>query len=769
MIVATTGKRVSPKEASTMRQLVCRVLVLILCLVLACSGVLIGVSAARAADAGVWIQLPPYGGDVYCLAIDPLFPATLYAGTMGAGVFRSTDSGSTWTAVNTGLANPNALRLAIDPDVRDTLYAGTYGGGVFRSMDSGDHWTGMNAGLSDQNVTALAIDPLTPATLYAGTDGGGIFRSTDGGAHWTKVSSGLGNMKVYCLAIDPRTPSVLYAGTYGGGVFRSIDSGATWTAVNTGLTNQYVSSIAIHPTILTTLYVGTYGGGVCRSTNGGTTWNAANTGLTSQDVRSVVIHPTTPTTLYAGTYGGGVCRSTDSGATWTAVNAGLSNTNVRPVAIGSLTPTRLYAGTEGAGVFRYEVASLSSCVLTTAALPAAGGSVRRVPDAASYTPGTVVTLTAIPAADYPFTGWSGDLAGSANPATIVMDGDKNVTALFVVAPTMTSSDLGGAYTAGVSREFHTTMNNPASGIRYNSVAFKFRITSASPKDVSQLAIWNGSWQNVPLSADGSDLIGVCAGDGWFLDPGTAPGDTWHVTFNGARSYSVTVTLVDHTNGDAPLSTLTGLFSDVASYTLTPTAGTGGTIAPSTPQAVLPGGSKTFTMSPSSGYRIAGVSVDGVSQGAISSYSFTNVTSNHTISARFEQEKKQTVIVLQIGNSRFTVNGGSVTLDSPPVIKNGRTLVPIRAIIEALGGTVGWDGTARKATVTLGGTTIELWIGRSTATVNGTSTPIDAANTKVVPEIISSRTMLPLRFVSENLGCSIVWADATKTITITYEQ
>ncbi|WP_207799707.1 stalk domain-containing protein [Candidatus Cryosericum hinesii] len=133
-----------------------------------------------------------------------------------------------------------------------------------------------------------------------------------------------------------------------------------------------------------------------------------------------------------------------------------------------------------------------------------------------------------------------------------------------------------------------------------------------------------------------------------------------------------------------------------------------------------------------------------------------------------QVPKQTVMVLQIGNSKFTVNGASTTLDSPPVIKNGRTLVPIRAIIEALGGTVGWDGTARKATVTLGSTTIELWIGKNAAKVNGVSKPIDSTNAKVVPEIINGRTMLPLRFVSENLGCSVVWAAATKTITITYQ-
>jgi hypothetical protein len=213
--------------------------------------------------------------------------------------------------------------------------------------------------------------------------------------------------------------------------------------------------------------------------------------------------------------------------------------------------------------------------------------------------------------------------------------------------------------------------------------------------------------------------------------------------------------------------VTATFTGLPKYTLTPSAGTGGTITPSTPQAILQGGSTTFTIVPNAGYHIADVSVDGVSQGIVSSYSFTNVTSNHTISARFEEEQKQTVIVLQIGNPMFTVNGTSKTLDSPPVIKNGRTLVPIRAIIEALGGTVGWDGTARKATVALGRATIELWIGKNTARVNGVTTPIDAANVKVVPEIINGRTMLPLRFVSESLGCSIVWADATKTITITY--
>jgi len=131
--------------------------------------------------------------------------------------------------------------------------------------------------------------------------------------------------------------------------------------------------------------------------------------------------------------------------------------------------------------------------------------------------------------------------------------------------------------------------------------------------------------------------------------------------------------------------------------------------------------------------------------------------------------KQTKISLQIGNSFFSVNNETKTLDSPPIIKNSRTLLPIRAIIEALGGTVGWDPNEKKVTVTLGSTTIELWIGKSIAKVNGVDTPIDSTNSKVVPEIINSRTMLPLRFIAENFGCDVQWDGTTETITITYQQ
>ncbi|MEF3245435.1 MAG: copper amine oxidase N-terminal domain-containing protein, partial [Caldisericaceae bacterium] len=159
-----------------------------------------------------------------------------------------------------------------------------------------------------------------------------------------------------------------------------------------------------------------------------------------------------------------------------------------------------------------------------------------------------------------------------------------------------------------------------------------------------------------------------------------------------------------------------------------------------------------------------VNINAISQGVkVSSINIT--TSSTNLNSKIVCGS--IIIVLKIGDLNFTVNGVKNTLDSPPVIKNGRTLLPIRAIIESLGGSVGWDATEKKVAVSLGSKTIELWIGKSTAKVNGVNKPIDKDNSKVVPEIINGRTMLPLRFVAESLGCDVQWDANTKTITIKY--
>jgi len=321
------------------------------------------------------------GGMIYALAINPAAPSTLYAGTNWimacvdscvitdlGGMFRSADSAATWAAI--GPTNSSVLALAINPVTPTILYAGTRGG-VSRSADGGVTWVEANAGLpASPNIGALAIDPVVPTTLYAGTYRGGVFKSTDEGATWVAANTGLTNTSIRALAIDPATPSTVYAagttdyqaGTNGGGIFKSTNGGATWVAANTGLTDTYVTSLVIDPVTPATLYAGTFGGGVFKSTDGGTNWGAANTGLTVTPagyiyVTALAIDPAKPGTLYAGSWSEGAFRSTDGGATWIALKAGLGpGTVIWTLAIAPTMPATLYAGTLN-GVFRYDEGS----------------------------------------------------------------------------------------------------------------------------------------------------------------------------------------------------------------------------------------------------------------------------------------------------------------------------------------------------------------------------------------------------------------------------
>jgi photosystem II stability/assembly factor-like uncharacterized protein len=115
---------------------------------------------------------------VFALAVDPSIPNVLYAGTgypendAGTGVFKSSDGGETWVPANTGM-NPwgspyKILSLAIDPLVPTTLYAGSVYPGVFKSGDGGANWHPINRGLPRGKVLSLALDPLVHHTLFAG-------------------------------------------------------------------------------------------------------------------------------------------------------------------------------------------------------------------------------------------------------------------------------------------------------------------------------------------------------------------------------------------------------------------------------------------------------------------------------------------------------------------------------------------------------------------------------------------------------------------------
>jgi len=127
-----------------------------------------------------------------------------------------------------------------------------------------------------------------------------------------------------------------------------------------------------------------------------------------------------------------------------------------------------------------------------------------------------------------------------------------------------------------------------------------------------------------------------------------------------------------------------------------------------------------------------------------------------------------VMKLIIDKKNYTINGVSMMMDVAPVILESRTLGPVRYVAEALGADVAWDPVERKVTLTQGGKVIELWIGKNTARVEGAYMLIDPQNPEVKPVILPpGRTMLPFRFIAEQLGAGVEWDAVKREVTITY--
>lgn len=128
--------------------------------------------------------------------------------------------------------------------------------------------------------------------------------------------------------------------------------------------------------------------------------------------------------------------------------------------------------------------------------------------------------------------------------------------------------------------------------------------------------------------------------------------------------------------------------------------------------------------------------------------------------------EKNVMTLQIGSPYLYVNGSRRTIDGEgtvPVLRNNRTMLPVRAVMESMGGTVGWNNATRTVSSSKGGKTFFLQIGNTRAwDAAGQTHWLDTA-----PVIINNRTMLPIRYVVEFFGGDVSWNNATRTVSITW--
>ncbi len=248
-------------------------------------------------------------GRISDLAIHPKNPATYYAAVASGGVWKTINSGTTWTPIFDSQGSYSIGCVTLDPNDPLVVWVGTgennsqrsvgYGDGVYRSLDGGKTWE--NMGLKNsEHIAKIVVHPQNSNIVYVASQGPlwapggdrGLYKSTDRGKTWDHVLKISENTGVTDIVYDPRNPDILYAASYQ-------RRRHVWTLINGG------PESAIH-----------------KSTDGGKTWKKLENGLPKEEMGRIglAISPVNPDVVYAvieaADKGKGFYRSTDAGGSW---------------------------------------------------------------------------------------------------------------------------------------------------------------------------------------------------------------------------------------------------------------------------------------------------------------------------------------------------------------------------------------------------------------------------------------------------------------------
>ncbi|HEV3061039.1 MAG TPA: hypothetical protein VGY48_22520 [Vicinamibacterales bacterium] len=282
-------------------------------------------------------------------------PNVFYSGSVGGGVWKTTNAGRTWWpifdaqpiasigAVAVAASNPSVVYVGTgEADMRSQI---SYGNGMYRSEDAGKTWSHVGLDATRQ-IGKIIVDSTNPNVVFVAALGHayganpdrGVYRSRDGGATWQRVLFKGNDVGAIDLAFDPSTSQTIYAALWntrrppwsvyppsygpGSGLYKSTDGGNSWQQLTTGLPTEGVGRIgvAVAPSLGTRVYaiVDAKDGGLYRSDDAGSTWTRV-----SNDARvwgrgwyfgKVVIDPKNADLVYLSNTG--VYRSRDGGRTF---------------------------------------------------------------------------------------------------------------------------------------------------------------------------------------------------------------------------------------------------------------------------------------------------------------------------------------------------------------------------------------------------------------------------------------------------------------------
>ncbi len=321
----------------------------------------------------------------------------------------------------------------------------------------------------------------------------------------------------------------------------------------------------------------------------------------------------------------------------------------------------------------FAIDTYSLTVLTT------DGFITKSPDKASYNYSETVTLDAIADTGYSFVDWSGDLSGSANPAFITMDADKSLTANFAINTYSITASAGNGGQISPSGNTQVNWSDTQSYTITANTGYHISdvlVDGSSVGAVSSYSFINVTSDHTIAATFAIDTYSITAsaGFGGTITPSGAvtvnSGADQSFTIAADAGYSVADVLVDGASvGVATSYPFTNVTADhtieasfaIDTYAITASAGSGGTITPSGAITVNSGADQSFTIAANTEYHISDVLVDGSSVGAVSSYSFINVTSDHTIAATFAIDTYS--ITASAGSGGTITPSGAVTVNS----------------------------------------------------------------------------------------------------------
>jgi photosystem II stability/assembly factor-like uncharacterized protein len=334
-----------------------------------------------------WRLIGPFrGGRVVAVAGIPGNSTTFYFGSVGGGVWQTTDSGVVWKPIFDGQPIASIGALAVAPSDPKVIYAGTgeadirsnlsSGDGVYKSTDGGHTWA--NIGLRDsRQISRIVVDPQNANVVYVGAFGyaygpnneRGVYKSTDGGASWTKVLDQGPDIGVSDLAIATEDPKTLFATTWrshrppwstygpidgpGSGLFRSQDSGQSWSRLTgkglpDGDWGRTAVAVAPNGKRVYAIISASKKPGLYRSDDGGNSWTLQN-----DDRRlfsrawyfgNITVDPNNPDVIYVPNIA--LYRSEDGGKTIPVLRGAPGGDDYHQIWVDPKDSSRMILGTD---------------------------------------------------------------------------------------------------------------------------------------------------------------------------------------------------------------------------------------------------------------------------------------------------------------------------------------------------------------------------------------------------------------------------------------